>query len=128
MQERWFARLYFVKPLTLAMLALYWVATGLVALGPGWEDAVGLIQEAGLSAAATLAAAGAIADIAIGVGIAVRRTAKPALRAALALSIAYAALATLLLPGLWTDPLGPLMKVVPIVVLTLVALAILDER
>jgi len=127
-QERWFARLYLVKPLALAMLALYWVATGLVALGPGWEDAVGLIQEAGFSAAAALAAAGATADIAIGVGIAVRRTAKPALRAALALSIAYVTLATFLLPGLWTDPLGPLMKVLPILVLTLVALAVLDDR
>jgi len=127
-QERWFARLYFAKPLTLAVLALYWVATGLVALGPGWEDALGFIQEAGFAAAAPLAAAGAIADIAIGVAIAVRRTARLALWAALALSIAYVALATLLLPGLWADPLGPLVKVLPIVVLNLVALAILDDR
>ena len=128
MQERWFARLYFAKPLTLAVLALYWIATGLIALGPGWEDAVGLIQEAGFAAAAPLAAAGAIADIAIGVAIAIRRTAGPALWAALALSIAYVALGTLLLPGLWADPLGPLLKIVPIVVLNLVALAILDDR
>jgi uncharacterized protein YbjT (DUF2867 family) len=127
-QERWFARLYFAKPLMLGGLALYWVATGLVALGPGWEDAVGLIQDAGFLAAAPLAAAGAIADIAIGVAIAVRRTARPALWAALTLSIAYLALATLLLPALWVDPLGPLLKVAPIVVLILVALAILDER
>ena len=127
-QERWFARLYFAKPLILAVLALYWVATGLVALGPGWEDAVGLVQDAGFLAVAPLAAAGAIADIAIGVAIAVRRTARPALWAALALSIAYLALATLLLPGLWADPLGPLLKVAPIVVLILVALAILEER
>ena len=48
-QERWFARLYFAKPLMLAVLALYWIATGLVALGPGWEDAVGLVQEAGFA-------------------------------------------------------------------------------
>jgi uncharacterized protein YbjT (DUF2867 family) len=127
-QERWFARLYFAKPLMLGVLALYWVATGLVALGPGWEDAVGLVQDAGFLAAAPLAAAGAIADIAIGAGIAVRRTARPALWAALALSIAYLALATLLLPALWEDPLGPLLKVAPIVVLILVALAILEER
>ena len=127
-QERWFARLYFAKPLTLAVLALYWIVTGLVALGPGWEDAVGLIQEAGFTAGAPLATAGVIADIAIGVAIAVRRTARPALWAALALSLAYVALATLLLPGLWADPLGPLLKVLPIMVLNLVALAILDDR
>ena len=127
-QERWFARLYFVKPLTLAVLALYWIVTGLVALGPGWEDATGLIQEAGFAIAAPLAAASAIADIAIGVAIAAKPTARPALRAALALSLAYVALGTLLLPGLWADPLGPLLKVLPIMVLNLVALAILDDR
>ena len=127
-QERWFARLYFAKPLMLGVLALYWVATGLVALGPGWEDAVGLIEEAGFLLAAPLAAAGAIADIAVGVGIAIRRTAEPALWAALPLSVFYVALATLLLPGLWTDPLGPLLKILPIMVLNLVALAILGDR
>ena len=42
--------------------------------------------------------------------------------------VAYLALATLLLPALWADPLGPLLKVAPIVVLILVALAILEER
>ena len=47
---------------------------------------------------------------------------------ALALSVGYLALATLLLPGLWSDPLGPLVKVLPIIVLHLVALAILDDR
>jgi uncharacterized protein YbjT (DUF2867 family) len=127
-QERWFAQLYFAKPLTLAVLALYWVVTGLVALGPGWEDAVGLIQEAGFTASAPLATVGVIADILIGVAIAVRRTARPALWAALALSLAYVAFATVWLPGLWADPLGPLVKVLPIMALTLVALAILDDR
>ena len=127
-QERWFARLYFAKPLTLAVLALYWIATGLATLGPGWGDALGLIQDAGFATAAPLAVAGAIADIAIGAAIAIRRIARPALRAALTLSLAYMALGTLLLPGLWADPLGPLLKVLPIVVLNLVALAILDDR
>ena len=127
-QERWFARLYFAKPVTLAVLALYWVVTGLVALGPGWEDAVEVVQEAGIAAAAPLVAAGALADTAIGVAIAIRRTAWPALCAALALSLAYVVLGTLLLPGLWVDPLGPLVKVLPIILLNLVALAILDDR
>lgn len=127
-QEQWFARLYFLKPLALAVLALYWVATGLVALGPGREDAAGLIGEAGLGAAGMLAATGAFADIAVGAAIAIRRTARPALHAALALSIAYLVLGTLRLPWLWADPLGPLMKVLPILVLNLVALAILDDR
>jgi hypothetical protein len=33
-----------------------------------------------------------------------------------------------LVPRLWADPLGPMLKILPIVVLNLVALAILDDR
>jgi hypothetical protein len=75
-----------------------------------------------------LVLAGGIADIAIGIGIAVRRTSRLALRAALAVSLFYLIAATVTLPLLWTDPLGPLMKVAPILVLNLVALAILEDR
>jgi hypothetical protein len=46
----------------------------------------------------------------------------------IALSLAYLANATLLQPGLWLEPLGPLVKVFPSIVLALVALAILEER
>jgi len=47
---------------------------------------------------------------------------------ALMLSIAYLVLGTLLQPRLWADPLGPLLKIAPIVVLNLVAMAVLDDR
>ncbi|THA69650.1 hypothetical protein E5176_01335 [Ensifer adhaerens] len=46
----------------------------------------------------------------------------------LALSVAYLASATLVEPQLWADPLGPLVKVLPSLLLTLATLAILDER
>jgi uncharacterized protein YbjT (DUF2867 family) len=127
-QERWFAQLYFLKPLVLAVLALYWILTGLIALGPGAETAAAQMRATGMPAAASLVAAGAIADVLLGVGIAVRRTARPALLGALALSLAYLALGTILMPALWADPLGPLLKIAPIAVLHLIALAILDDR
>ena len=44
------------------------------------------------------------------------------------LSAAYLAAATIAEPDLWLDPIGPLVKVVPSILLTLVGLAILDER
>jgi uncharacterized protein YbjT (DUF2867 family) len=127
-QERWFARLYFFKPAMLATLAMFWIVSGLVALGPGWEEGIDLIERARFTAPAALAAAGAIADLLIGAGIAVRRTARAALLAGVVLSGSYLALATALLPGLWGDPLGSLVKVLPIVMLHLVTLAILDDR
>jgi uncharacterized protein YbjT (DUF2867 family) len=129
-QETWFSRLYLLKPLVLIVLSLFWIATGLIALGPGWSDAIELIEEAGVAeAAAPVAAiAGVMADLAIGAAIAFRRTARPALYIALALSLVYALSATLLLPRLWNDPLGPLLKLVPIVALNVVALATLEDR
>lgn len=127
-QERWFARLYLLKPVTLATLALYWLATGILALGPGRQAGEALLAEAGLGPPAALTMLGAAADILIGAGIAVRRTAAAALWAALALSLAYLALGSLLVPRLWADPLGPLLKIAPIVALNLVALATLDDR
>jgi uncharacterized protein YbjT (DUF2867 family) len=127
-QERWFARLYLLKPVALATLAFYWIATGLIALGPGAEEATRLLEEAGVGAAGPPTVAASLADVAIGVGIAVRRTARAALWAALALSLAYLAAGTLLLPSLWAEPLGPLLKIAPIAALIAVALATLDER
>jgi uncharacterized protein YbjT (DUF2867 family) len=129
-QERWFARLYLLKPVVVGVLALTWTATGLLALGPARDAGVALIAEAGAGpgTARALTVAGAPADILIGAGIAVRRTARPALSAALVLSLVYLALGTALLPRLWADPLGPLLKIAPILALNLVALAILDDR
>jgi hypothetical protein len=72
--------------------------------------------------------AGAVADIVVGLGIAFRRTARLALYAAIGVSIFYGIAATALAPILWSDPLGPLLKIAPILVLNLVALAILSDR
>lgn len=128
-QERWFAVLYLLKPVVLATLSLFWIATGLISLGPAASAGETLLQEAGTGALALpLALAGALADLAIGLGIAWRRTARLALAGGVVLSIVYALSATALVPRLWLDPLGPLVKIVPIVVLHLQALATLRDR
>jgi uncharacterized protein YbjT (DUF2867 family) len=129
-QERWFARLYFVKPLVFGVLALFWIGTGLISLGPGWEEGLAYLLEGGIpdGIAAAGVVAGALADIAIGVGIAFRRTARGALWAAIAISVFYMVAGSFVLPRLWVDPVGPMLKIWPIVVLNLVALAIVDDR
>ena len=47
---------------------------------------------------------------------------------ALAISLTYAVIGTVLVPRLWADPLGPMLKIWPVMVLNLVALAILEDR
>ena len=45
-----------------------------------------------------------------------------------AVTVGYLVGGTLLLPSLWLDPLGPLVKPIPAAVLALVLLAIADDR
>ena len=129
-QERRFARLYFLKPVVLAVLALFWIGTGVISLGPGWERGLEYLRAGGApeAIAAGAAIAGALADIAIGVGIAFRRSARGALLGALAVSVFYMVAGTLVLPQLWLDPLGPMLKIWPIIALNLVALSIVEDR
>jgi uncharacterized protein YbjT (DUF2867 family) len=129
-QERWFSRLYFLKPAVIGVFALFWIATGAISFGPGWSEGTALLRDAdiGASLAALIVVASALADIAVGFLILYRPTCRFGLSAALALSIAYVIVGTVLAPRLWADPLGPLLKVAPIVILNLVALAILDDR
>ena len=128
-QERWFAGLFLLKPVIMVVFSLFWIATGLICLGPGYEAGVALMKESGVVVlAAPIVIAGALVDIAIGAAIAWRRTARLGLYAALIVSLLYLIAGTLLQPALWFDPLGRLVKVLPILALNLVALAILEDR
>jgi hypothetical protein len=128
-QERWFARLYLLKPVAIGTFALFWLMTGIVSLTIGWQHAVDVMR---LTPAAHLAEpavlGGAAADLVVAAMILFRRTAKAGLIAALGVSLLYVLLGTILLPELWADSLGPMMKIWPILALNLLCLAILDER
>ena len=129
-QEKWFARLYLLKPAAFAVFSLFWITTAVMSLGPGWDIGVALMEEGGVSglSAKLTVVAGALADVCIGLGIAWRRTTRPALWAAFALSLVYVVIGTLLVPRLWIDPLGPMLKIWPVLALNLMLLAILEER
>jgi uncharacterized protein YbjT (DUF2867 family) len=129
-QEAWFARLYLAKPLVIGGLAAFWVASGVIALGPGRNAAVAALTAHAIAPplATALTISTALADIVIGLGIAARRTSGASLLVGLGLSLAYLAGATVIAPALWANPLGPLVKIGPVLALMLVALAILPER
>lgn len=129
-QERWFARLYLIKPLAIFALALFWIATGIVALGPGRAAATAHLAAAGFAPpfAEFLRVAGSIFDIVLGAMLLIRRLARPALITMLAATPLYLLVGTATAPQLWIDPLGPFLKIIPMLVATLLTLAILDER
>jgi len=128
-QERWFARMWLLKPAVLATLAAFWAVSGLVGL-LRLDEAASVLSSRGMPEGLAVAAvvAGSLADLAIGVGIAIRRHAARALAASVAVSLAYVAGAAMLAPDLWADPLGPMVKVFPAIVLSLVGLAVLEDR
>ncbi|HEY8571386.1 SDR family oxidoreductase [Phenylobacterium sp.] len=128
-QERWFSRLYLLKALALATFAAFWLMTAVVSIGPGFGRGKALMLEGGAGPLAGPSVwAGALADLVVFAGIAYRPTTRLALWAAIGLSVFYIVAGSLLLPRLWADPLGPMMKVWPILALNLVCLAILDDR
>jgi uncharacterized protein YbjT (DUF2867 family) len=128
-QEKWFAGLYLLKAVIFPVLAIFWIGTGIISLTLGYPAGLELMRSTGAGALSGPAVvAGALADLAVGVGIAFRPFTRIALYGALGLSPFYALVASALRPDLWAEPLGPLLKILPIFVLHLVAIAILDER
>ena len=67
-------------------------------------------------------------DIGVGVLIAFRRTCAAGLVGGIALSLGYMAGSAILMPDLWIEPLGALVKTGPAIMLMLVALLMLDNR
>jgi uncharacterized protein YbjT (DUF2867 family) len=128
-QERWFGRLYFLKPVVLMTLAAFWAVSGVIGL-VGRADAIALLTHAGFSPelAGASVLGGSAADLLLAGLVCVRATARMALRGMILVTFAYLAGASLWVPDLWGDPLGPLVKSIPAAALALVALAVMDER
>lgn len=128
--DRWFARLFLLKPLAIAGLALFWLLTGIVTFGPGRAAAMDHLTAAGFSEALAkpVLIAGAAFDYLLGLLLLVRPAARLVLYTMLAATAIYLALGSALAPQLWLDPLGPFLKIVPVLIATLFVLAILDER
>ncbi|MGD9867048.1 MAG: SDR family oxidoreductase [Hyphomicrobiales bacterium] len=128
-QDRWFARMWLMKPVLIGSLAAFWIATGLVtACNDGAAARILTARGIGEGTAAALVWGGVLADVLLGCAVLVRPWARSALQGMIALTLAYLVSGTVLTPELWADPLGPLVKALLVPVLALAALAVLEER
>ena len=129
-QERWFGRLYLLKALIVAVLAIFWCVSGIIALVFSFKPAADILIAHGFSEAGANAATifSSLMDISVGLAIAVRKSSRFGLGAGICVSLFYMIGAALLTPELWIEPLGALVKTGPAIVLMLVALAISDDR
>lgn len=128
-QERLFARAYFALPMAIGTLALFWCLSGLITLLDP-PRAMALLTERGVPTglAGLTVIGGALADILLGLAILWRPWVTRALLGMLALSGTYLLGSLLAAPDLWADPLGPMVKVLPGMALTLMAWLMMEER
>jgi uncharacterized protein YbjT (DUF2867 family) len=129
-QERWFARLYFLKPAALVGQIGFWLVSGVIGLTSGFSSAVEVLTSGGMATplAKVIVAAGAVADIGVAAAACFRSGAPWALRGMMLLCALYLMGGSVLRPDLWLDPLGPFTKVIPVALLALMTLAVMDER
>lgn len=128
-QDRLFARMALLAPVIIACLCFFWLTSGVVGIARVNEAAL-VLKDVGWSQglAVTSVLFWAVVDLAIGAAFAFRKYAYSASSAAVAVSLFYLLASTVTVPSLWVDPLGPLVKVVPSIVLALVARAALETR
>lgn len=128
LQERTYARAMLAFPIVLVALAVFWITSGVI----GFVKHEAALAVLGDSLPRPLASAfvdlGSGIDIIIGAALLFRPTARLACFSSIIVSVGYLLGATMFVPNLWADPLGPLVKVIPALGLALLLAALLEER
>ncbi|WP_217356402.1 SDR family oxidoreductase [Ruegeria arenilitoris] len=128
-EHRLTARMSLLMPAVVAMLSLFWLLSGLIGL-ISISDAASVLSDAGWGMAMAVASVlfWSFVDIALGLAILWRPWAARACLAQITVALIYLLAASFTAPGLWLDPLGPLMKILPAMTLSLVAWPLLQSR
>ena len=129
-QDKWFARLFLVKALVIASLAVFWIVSGFISLVISYRG-----RRRNFALARLSAVAGRAGDHPHQPDGHEHRRADRlpphrafGLIAGIVVSLGYMVGAAILTPDLWIEPLGALVKTGPAIVLMLVALLTLDNR
>ena len=130
LQDRWHARLFFVRPLLRWSLGILWLASGAIGMSAPAGAIEPYLAALGLSAAlgAWAVAAGSLIDIAIGIGLLMRFRPNLMAAAQIFVVLGYTLVLSLAEPALWLEPLGPLLKNLPILAAALALAALEPDR
>lgn len=129
-QDRWHARLFFLAPAMKFALILMWLMSAWLGLFHGVAQTEALTRSLGLPMifANPLRVGSSILDIAIAALLMLDRNAHLSTVVQLAVVFGYTLVIGFALPLLWLDPLGPLLKNIPILLAIAVHGAIGDKR
>ncbi|ETO93373.1 SDR family oxidoreductase [Legionella oakridgensis] len=129
-QDRWYARLYFLQPALTISLFLLWFFSGIIPLLTNQQAAEQLLHHLGFPSAmvSVVRVISCFWDVFLAIGMVMTRQ-KWFFGILQLLTIgAYTMVATVGAFGLWLDPLGPLLKNIPILVAVLIWMGMTDER
>jgi hypothetical protein len=126
-QDRWHARLYFVRPLLRGSLVLTWLGSGIVGLLQSPAQLAPLLQRLGLAGPVgeDVGLGFSIVDLALALALLLRWRPGLTMIVQLLVVLGYTIGLGMLAPGLWMDPFGPLLKNLPILA-AIVALSALE--
>lgn len=129
-QDRWHARLYFLKPLLRMALAILWIGSGVISLIPSHALALQWFNKMGFSSGVAQIGlySTAILDIGLGLLLLLNWWTKTVVLLQFSVIIIYTFIASIFFPGLWLQPFAPLLKNIPILVATLIMFAIAEDR
>lgn len=128
-EDRLSARISVLFPFLIGTLSLFWILSGIFGL-ISVEKAAHVLKDVGWSSqlATTSVVFWALVDISLGGAILLRNFAKAACLGMVITSVFYLLASSIFVPQLWLDPLGPLVKVLPSIVLALVTYVTLENR
>ena len=129
-QDRWHARMYFVRPLLRVFIGLLWVASGAVGLVLPLTDSAPVMSALGLpmADAAYVIYGSSAVDIVLGLMVLLRWHLALAGVLMLLSVLAYTGILGFFMPGLWLEPFGSLIKNIPLIPAILAMMAIDDVR
>ncbi len=127
-QDLWQARLYLLKPVIRLSLAALWIGSAQAGLLTPPAQIYALVPALPEGAALALGRAGGLADLMI--ALALLGNWRPKLWGVLQLALVcgYTLGLSVIAPALWTDPIGGMLKNLPILALILTHLALIEER
>lgn len=130
-QDRWHARLIFLRPLLRIVLGLFWFASGVIAASaPARAEAFRIIEQVGFTGgwATAVLWGGAALDIVLGGLLLAGRYVRATGTVMIVVTLGYVGSLSWTMPGLWFDPLGPLAKTLPLLPAILVLMALQEDR
>jgi uncharacterized protein YbjT (DUF2867 family) len=126
-QDRWHARLFFVRPLLRASIGLTWIGSAVSGIA-NLSTLQGQFNAFGISLSTEAIWATCLIDLLVGIAVLARWRTGVISIAQLIIVAAYTVALSIAAPSLWLEPFGPLLKNIPFVVAVLALAALERER